>query len=438
MISSKHFAARSVFWALLLSLALASSAGAEEERKPFRLRGNFRTIGAAVQNYDFPLFFGDDEVDAFSQSLLRGTISGEPWEALSYEIHGVQSLDATSTSGSPQAPFGLTEQGIRYRVLDASWEWLTEQEVEATLWLDRASVKVSFPFADLTLGRQAVTFGEAYFWNPLDVFLAFDPRQFDREYKPGVDAARLDVPLGDFSGVNVIAAAGRTILPDGTFEGGEQALEATWFGSAALGRIFTNVEGWSLTAQGGKVYGGYQAGGGATGEIKEIEVRLEAAHLFADGGPFFPVPVPPPTERVVESGTTVVAGVGRRFENTLHLQAEYFYNGLGDSEDLAASFVRFQTGGSLDMSRHLLALAATYEILPILTGEVAFIVAPEDPSLQIQPRLTWSAADEIEVLAGAIVNAGERPEQPAPGLIVPQSEFGTFPNFYYAEFKVYF
>lgn len=31
------------------------------------------------------------------------------------------------------------------------------------------------------------------------MFLAFDPAQFDRDYKPGVDAVRVDVPLGRFA-----------------------------------------------------------------------------------------------------------------------------------------------------------------------------------------------------------------------------------------------
>ena len=52
------------------------------------------------------------------------------------------------------------------------------------------SKEAAFRFAGLTIGRQAVSFGKAHFWNPLDVFLAFDPFQFDRDYKPGVDAQR--------------------------------------------------------------------------------------------------------------------------------------------------------------------------------------------------------------------------------------------------------
>ena len=36
------------------------------------------------------------------------------------------------------------------------------------------------------------------------MFLAFGSTQFDRDYKAGVDALRVDAPLGDFSGVTVV------------------------------------------------------------------------------------------------------------------------------------------------------------------------------------------------------------------------------------------
>ena len=91
-------------------------------------------------------------------------------------------------------------------------------------------------WGDLTAGRQAITFGKAYFWNPLDVFFPFDSSQIDREYKPGVDALRIDVPLGAFSGLNLVGAAGRT---DAKAGGSRGRLAADWrwrWGSIRPGR----------------------------------------------------------------------------------------------------------------------------------------------------------------------------------------------------------
>jgi hypothetical protein len=201
--------------------------------------------------------------------------------------------------------------------------------------------------------------------------------------------------------------------------------------------VFGTRGGFDLSLQGGKVYGGYQAGGGAVGEAGPLELRLEAAHLFAQPGPALLPGLLPPSERLVESGTTVVAGVGHRFENTLVLESEYFWNGLGDADDLDAALLRFVGGQTLDLSEHLLGVVAQYDVLPIVVAALGTIVSLDDGSFELQPRLTWAAADEVEVVTGAIVGIGDRPASGATGLRL-RSEFGTFPNLYYAEVKFYF
>jgi hypothetical protein len=401
------------------------------------LDGSLRTIAAAIDNYDEPLLF-PDPVDALSQTLLRLTAAGRPRPWLAYELHGVQTIDYASTRPVPGAtPFGLVPGDVRYRALDATMTWHERSDHRATLFLDRANVRLRLPGADVTAGRQAITFSKAYFWNPLDVFLAFDPRQFDRDYKPGVDALRLDVPLGAFAGLNVVGAAGRT-LDTFRMATDDDTLAATWFGSAVMGRVFGTFGGWDLSLQGGKVYGGYHAGGGTVGEAGPLEVRLEAAHFLALASPPLLQGVLPASERLVEDGTTVVLGLGHRFPNTLTLEGEYFRNGLGDANNLEASLLRFGNGQTLDIGENLLGLVAGYDILPILVGYLGWIVSLDDGSFQFQPRFTWAAADEIEVLAGAIVSAGERPDVQPPATLRLRSEFGTFPDVYYAEVKLYF
>jgi hypothetical protein len=401
------------------------------------LDGSLRTIVAAIDNYDEPLLFADP-LDALSQTLLRLTAAGRPAPWLAYELHGVQTIEYASASRVPGAtPFTLAQGDVRYRALAATTTWHERTDHRATLFLDRANVRLRLPGADVTAGRQAITFSKAYFWNPLDVFLAFDPRQFDRDYKPGVDAVRADVPLGAFAGVNVVGAAGRTLDAFGVATD-DDTLAATWFGSAVMGRLFGTFRGWDLSLQGGKIYGGYQAGGGAVGEAGPLEVRVEAAHFVALASPPLLPGVLPPEERLVEDGTTLVLGLGHRFPNTLTLEGEYFRNGLGDADHLEASLLRFGNGQTLDIGENLLGLVASYDVLPILVGYLGWIVSLDDGSFQFQPRLTWAAADEVEVLAGAIVSSGDRPAVGPPAGLRLRSEFGTFPDVYYAEVKLYF
>jgi hypothetical protein len=355
---------------------------------------------------------------------------------LNYEVHGVQSYDYSSTKRETGASiFGTSGTDTRYRALDATWDWHEGEKSLASLWPDRFNAKVALARGDITVGRQPITFGKAYFWNPLDIFLPFDPRQFDREYKAGVDGLRFDIPLGSFTGFNLIGVAGRELDASGSFID-DGVLNASWYGSALLGRGFTTFQGWDLAIQGGKIYGGYQLGGGLVGEIGPIETRVEAAYFWAKDGS---QPLPPPLKGdLVEDNFTAVLGLGHRFENTLTAEIEYFYNGAGDPDDLDASFVRFRTGSILQVSRNLTGFLVSYEFAPIIIGQFTALYSWDDPSGQIQPLITWSASDNTELVLGASINFGDRPETDASGQVKLKSEFGTFPDFYFMQLKWYF
>ena len=403
----------------------------------FGLDGRFSTLGALQDNYDFEPFFGDDSTDGLSQTLLRLIAAGRPTRQLSYEVQAVQSFNYSTAESETESPlFNVGAIDTRYRAADLTWDWHTDDNSSAIFWLDRANLKSAFSNADLTVGRQPITFGKAYFWNPLDVFLPFDPLQFDRDYKAGVDAVRADITVGRFTGANLVAAAGRKLDAFGEFVDDGSFLAASWYGSALLAHIFTTHEGWDLALQGGKIYGGYQLGGGLVGEIGPIETRVETAYFWAQDDS---EPLPDPQEgTLVESYFTAVLGVGHRFDNSLTLEFEYFYNGAGDSDDLNASFLRFITGNILQMSRNSTGFFISYEFLPILLGQFLWLHSWDDPSSSIQPILNWSTTDNIDLLLGANINIGDRPDVTPALDIQIQSEFGTFPDLYFFQFKWYF
>ncbi len=397
------------------------------------LGASFRTISAFTINYPNPILFPDNHrADAISQTLLRLTAEQKPLSWLYYEVHAVQSITATTQasvagSNSIVPGFGAGGGATRYRTWGAGWTWASESNVGATLWLDRLNVTFLLPWLDLIVGRQAITFGKAYFWNPTDVFLPFDPRQFDRDYKAGVDAVRLNIPLGQFTGLNVIGVLGSTISVD------EKNLNlstegVSWEGSALLARFYTTLGGFDFSAQAGKVYGGYQIGAGTVGELGPIEVRGEAAYFIVVDAD----PLPDGLNGTMRwSHFSGVLGLGHRFQNTLTLETEYLFNGLGDPNHLDSAFVRISAGETLNAGQHLLGLMTSYEILPILTGSLVWIFSFSDYSSLLQPGLALSLADEVDFVFGAMIGLGKRPSS---GFA---SEFGTYPNIFYMEFKFY-
>ena len=419
--------------AICLTLPLPALALVGDTQGDFGLDGSLRTVGAVLLNRPLGRALATEETTAYSQTLLRLAALGRPWDSLGYEAHLVADLTALSHTGQVRSGYlGLSAARSRYRLWDDTREMVSESDLRSNLWLDRLNVKISLPWADITLGRQAVTFGKAYFWNPMDVFLPFDPNQFDREYKGGVDALRLDVPFGPFSGCTLVAAAGRETGPDGVYLDDDGALDASFYGSAFLARAYATLQGWDLAVQGGKIYGAWQAGGGASGQIGAWGVRGEMAYQWAVDSPSLPFPL---RGHLVESGLVAVAGLGQRWASSLDLQFEYLYNGLGDPGDLPAALTRLSAGNTLHMSRHLAGAVLSYELNPLITGQVAAILSLDDGSTQMQPSLTISLGDNTSLLMGASINLGQRPDDTT---AQPNSEFGSYPHTVWAEFKMYF
>src|SRR5690606_19624752 len=71
---------------------------------------------------------------------------------------------------------------------------------------DRAWVRGRFGGVDATLGRQPVSFGNGRISTPRDLVAPFHPATVDTEYKPGVDAARVDAYLGTSGRLTAVAA----------------------------------------------------------------------------------------------------------------------------------------------------------------------------------------------------------------------------------------
>lgn len=419
------------FWK---SSAPAITGNSEEA---FGLDGSLRTIGALFRNYDFESFYGDERNDEYFQAILRLTAGGRPREVLSYEVHLVQALNYFSGTGSGRGSGSINLAGdkLRYRTLDEASEWWTGEDARALLWLDRFNVKVALDSMDLTIGRQAVTFGKAHFWNPLDVYLPFDPNQFDRDYKPGVDALRADIPLGDFSGITLLGVLGREMDDSGNYVDGDQTFDVNRYGSSVLGRFFKNIKGWDIALQGGKVYGGYQLGGGMVGDVKGLEVRAEAAYFKSHDSPALD---PPFMGDLFEDHLTAVIGLGRRFENSLILEIECLYNGGGESDDFNVAALRLERGAIRHLGRHLAGFLASYEFTALLIGQLTALYSLSDASLALQPSMTFSVSNNSELIAGAGLNFGRRPETTPMGQTVIRSEFGSYPHFFFVEFKIYF
>ena len=66
------------------------------------------------------------------------------------------------------------------------------EDTRALVGLDRLALRYQSESLSFTIGRQALTWGSGFLFNPLDLFSPYAPTTVDREYKTGADLMQLE------------------------------------------------------------------------------------------------------------------------------------------------------------------------------------------------------------------------------------------------------
>lgn len=403
----------------VLVLCFASHAGAitlmEQQQLTVDVGGDLKTFLTASFPYPHPVIPQDPVGQAVLDGRLKLQATAGDW--LKVIIHPTATILAPSASNG----FGLGASmaggtGSLAEAVSLSRKVVDSKGLHLGLRVDRAAVMVHLANLDLTVGRQAVTFGSTFFFTPMDVVAPFSPVVVDRAYKPGVDAIRLDAYLGTSTRTTVVAAYAGSWNLKGSILAGRTS---TTLGVVDIG-IFTG-----MVRQDGVL------GMDVTGDIMGTAIRSEATLTMRPGK---------------EPYLRAALGMDRHFENGLSLMGELYVQTLG--EERAKDYLRmttrpqFQRGEMWAMGRYYGAVSATYELLPIINVGLSTIINMLDPSALCGPSMTWSVADEVEIVAGGYTAFGQRPrDEPTddPNLpLAPRSEFGMYPHSAYVQFKAYF
>ncbi len=379
----------------------------EFEPAPYRLGGS---VKALLLGYDLSdVSFGAFETEAGLSTSLRLTLTGDPTERIGYELHLLlrDELDtdpAVSSLGS-----AVEARNPLFRGLGDGSTWVDGNRHTLAADVAYANLHWSNGRTDVTLGRQAVTFGRSFFWNPIDWLSTFSPTEIDREYKTGVDALRATRSLGRFSGVELVYAYG---------DGGARD------SSAAIARWFGNLNDWDLELLTGSVWIDNRYGFAFSGDVLGAGVRGEISRNAPRNGPD-----PDFTGATLE--------VDYRWDNSLYLITELHYNGFGstDPDDYAALFLnpRIITGQVQNVGRDYLASSLGYEFTPLINGTAAILLNLHDRSGIVSPTLQISLGDESNLTAGAILPWGD-----GPTLTGLPSEYGAYPLSVWVQYRHYF
>lgn len=280
-------------------------------------------------------------------------------------------------------------------------EQVHSQDGESVLYseIDRLSVTLNTSRISLAVGRQAVSWGEAFYFNIRDLFGAFPVTETNRRYKPGIDAAAATVNLGPFSSLSLVTVP----VDDQSY-------------SAAANLLFPVGPG-TFSITGGQILDDDKAGAGYTVDIAGTQVY--GTWLFTQ----------PSAGR--EYSQTVL-GAERQIGPYTLLIGELYRNGWGTTDPDDYPFMlltdEFSTGNVLTLGRYNMALQMTRQVSPLATITPAVFANLSDGSALLRLDGALSVSDFTDMTGGFFLGIGKRPDGG-----IPKSEYGQIPISIYVE-----
>ncbi|MYD72348.1 MAG: hypothetical protein F4W89_16635 [Acidobacteria bacterium] len=263
---------------------------------------------------------------------------------------------------------------------------VTGDPTERVHWLhrfDRLNVSWSpSSTVELSVGRQAVSWGTTLFLTPADPFVPFSPTDPFRVFRGGVDAARLRMYPGPLSEIDVVFRPTRTLA-------GEEV--------TLLARGLTTVLNWELSGWGGTLYGHAAGAVGLAGGLGAWAVRAEGVVRDYDG-------------TVVGRGTV---GIDRNWVvsgRNLGIVMEYQRDGRAaatpDRFEPILESNEFARGEYQVFGRDEMAMTITWEAHPLLSLSGLALWNLNDRSVIIAPGFSYSASDNTTFAGGVYVGRG--------------------------------
>ena len=353
-------------------------------------------------------------------SGLHGAVGRVAWngqvgERFFFEVHDRFLYQVGSGAGAGAAGLGVTV--IPGRAFDLESTLLEGEDVRLWHDLDRLSVTAYTGFADVTVGRQAITWGNAALFPVADLWGRFSPFELDTQQKPGVDAVRALAYPGEGRELDLVVA-----------DGGEGE-------SVSAAARLTSTRSWGdVTVGGGKFWEQAILLGGVTWSRETTNLRVEGA-----------LPWNLDDDALEDPRLTLGAdGLGVRWSWTVELHL----NGIGTdrTQEYQALLTgeAFARGESYFIGRHyaggMLSWSPDVENRLRLTGVLHANL--DDGSTVWFPSASYDLGQSSRLVLGGLVGAGPSPAPSGiPGMAgIPRlrSEFGSYGRFGYLQLAVFF
>ena len=264
-------------------------------------------------------------------------------------------------------------------------------------FLDNAYVKVAFDHWDLTAGKQQISTGTGYVWNPTDVFNIKDV--LDPTYEqPGHNALRVDVPIGLQYSLT-----------------GLYSPEDTWGNSAKLFRFKGRLGHFDYSLIGIETLWRFHdytlfvpeeqnfrelpekrqlIGGSTAGEVLGLGVWAEYGWNSMEQSDDF---------------SELVVGTNYTFDFQTFIMLEYYRNTLGKTdyrEYTLNDWMRLFATEQKAISRDQIYFLVQHPVGDFIQLGLSSIYSLSDRSIAVVPTLYYSFSQNMEITAYVNVNFG--------------------------------
>ena len=263
--------------------------------------------------------------------------------------------------------------------------WITEFPIALpdTLFLDNVYLKAAFKRFDLTVGKQQISLGTGYAWNPLDIFNI--KQLLDPTYEQaGVNVIRAEIPIKGRTALDFILSP-----------------KKDWDNSIKMMQLKTGISRFDLTgtvAQYNWSRTNFDVeefsineivnertlfGGAVEGELFGIGLRAEGAWNTMENQDDFP---------------EIVLGADYTFINGLYIIMEYLHNenGANNLQNLELNdYLQYLNGETHSLMQNYVFNYLNYPINDFLQFGVLTFANLDDESAAVNPQLTWDMFQDV-------------------------------------------
>lgn len=307
------------------------------------------------------------------------------WGAWDAQVH----YEVLSLYGdTPKTKQALKKAGLvvptltqdKRRLFRLTDEWGNSDKLEAVQRLDRLLVGYSGEALILRFGRQAVSWGHGFIFQPLDIFSPFSPTEIDKDYKTGDDMLYGQWLFENDDDIQMILLPRRNIETN-QVDSDESSLAFKYHGKY--------WEQWDIDLLAARHFDENVFGFGLTKDIFEALWRFDISATRLKEG------------RTAISIVTNIDYSWNWFEKNFYGYLEYFRNGVGEKQPNrlnAALQSRLERGELFTRNRNYLGSGLQIELTPLFNFYTNWIGNLHDSSGLFQIRGIYDWMENLQLI----------------------------------------